>query len=558
MKQNQKHNRNNSALSRGIVPIVYACVILVLVSISFGTSLVRGADPTIVQMVPATQTVSAGDLFVMTVECVPGQSVKAFELKVAFNPSLLQATAVAEGTVFDGYTTFFNPGVIDNTAGTIINVYNLIIGPGTITNPGSFITINFTARSTSGTSSVRLYDVRVTNETDYIPITVSSASVTVIGDPVPPPPSDPPESDNTAPSPPLTPVGPTSIEKDTSYQYSSAAVDPDGDLVRLRFDWGDGTLSNWTELIASNSTVSLHHAWETVDTYTIRVIAQDANGMNSSWSEPLTVHVSEGEEELPPICLFKAPANATANQSIVFDASESYDPDGTIVSYEWGFGDGTTDGGQIVTHTYHHPGQYTVTLTVTDNTGLTSAMNQELYIAASSSPAEPFPLILIFPLFAVVGVVLLALLVFYRYRINGALLKKQRQTSTRNVSQMTIRGPSLQKRIEQRKTSPPRQATANVSVQKPLAKSIPTIAHVQKQTVDIDVVVDGIFAEMRRRNKTLTTSKILDAYNALIIELVEKNPITPIPSVNLKEVEELIDRRMHQLVTERVDKMEPR
>gem|GEM_PF-2142027 len=558
MKHNQKHNRKNSALPQGNVPIVYICVLLVLVCLSVGSPLVSGADPTIVQVVPATQTVSAGDVVVLTVECVPGQSVKAFELKVAFNPSLLQATAVAEGTVFDGYTTFFNPGVIDNTAGTIINVYNLIVGPGTITSSGSFITINFTARSTSGTSSVRLYDVRVTNETDYIPITVSSASVTVIGDSVPPPPSDPPGSDNTAPSPPLAPVGPTSIERETSYQYSSAAIDPEGDLVRLRFDWGDGLLSNWTGFVASNTTVSLYHAWETVDNFTIRVIAQDAHGLNSSWSEPLMVQVSEGEEGLPPVGLFQAPVNVTVNHSIVFDASGSYDPDGAIISYEWGFGDGTTDSGQVVTHTYHHPGQYTVTLTVTDNTGLTATIHQVVGITASSSPSEPLPLSLIFVLFAVVAVVILVLLIVYRYRNNSAFLKKQLQLSKTNVSPVVIHKPSLHNRIEQGKRITTNKIPAGMSVQKPLAQSIPSVAHIQRQTVDIDVVVDGIFAEMRRRNKTLTTSKILDAYNALIVERVEKNPTTPIPSVNLKEVEELIDRRMHQLVTEKVDTMEPR
>ena len=57
-----------------------------------------------------------------------------------------------------------------------------------------------------------------------------------------------------------------------------------------------------------------------------------------------------------------------------FDASGSSDtPPGTIASYAWDFGDGTTGTGASTTHTYTSSGAKTVTLTVTDNEGLPSA-----------------------------------------------------------------------------------------------------------------------------------------------------------------------------------------
>ncbi len=257
-------------------------------------STVRAAGPTPVSVNPSSQTVNASDTFAVTVECVPQQPVKAFELKLSFNPSLVRAISVAEGDLFSGYQTFFNGGEIDNSAGRIINMYNLIVGPGNVTSAGSLVVITFTARSTSGTSALSLYDVRVTNESDYLSISVVSGGVTVTGGSSPPPnpppsgpPENPPAEENTPPNPPGKPVGPTLVEAGAVYQYNSSAVDPDGDSVRLRFDWGDGSLSPWSDLVSSDTSVSMSHAWTNISNYPVRVIAQDTNGSNSSWSETL-------------------------------------------------------------------------------------------------------------------------------------------------------------------------------------------------------------------------------------------------------------------------------
>ncbi len=76
----------------------------------------------------------------------------------------------------------------------------------------------------------------------------------------------------------------------------------------------------------------------------------------------------------PPVASFMySTENPTLGEGINFDASSSNDPDGTIVNYEWNFGDGTTAEGVKVTHSYAEAGSYTVTLTVTDNKGLTGS-----------------------------------------------------------------------------------------------------------------------------------------------------------------------------------------
>ncbi|MEM0358308.1 MAG: PKD domain-containing protein [Candidatus Bathyarchaeia archaeon] len=58
------------------------------------------------------------------------------------------------------------------------------------------------------------------------------------------------------------------------------------------------------------------------------------------------------------------------NETVTFDASGSYDPDGCIVGYYWDFGDGVTSEGKIVSHKFNMPKVYPVTLTIRDNTGL--------------------------------------------------------------------------------------------------------------------------------------------------------------------------------------------
>ncbi len=64
-----------------------------------------------------------------------------------------------------------------------------------------------------------------------------------------------------------------------------------------------------------------------------------------------------------------SPTNPVVGELVTFDASLSYDPDGTIVSYKWDFGDGTTGTQMITTHAYFPEGTYIVTLNVTDNEG---------------------------------------------------------------------------------------------------------------------------------------------------------------------------------------------
>jgi len=66
-----------------------------------------------------------------------------------------------------------------------------------------------------------------------------------------------------------------------------------------------------------------------------------------------------------------------------FDGSDSYDPDGTVVSYAWDFdNDGSIDSSDMITsHVYAPKGDYLALLTVTDHDGLTNTASVEIAVA---------------------------------------------------------------------------------------------------------------------------------------------------------------------------------
>lgn len=82
---------------------------------------------------------------------------------------------------------------------------------------------------------------------------------------------------------------------------------------------------------------------------------------------------------IPPVSVISAtPTSGYAPLTVTLDGTGSYDPDGSIVSYNWTFGDGTTGTGAIVTHTYTQSTNRTVRLSVTDNSGSSRSTTQVL------------------------------------------------------------------------------------------------------------------------------------------------------------------------------------
>ncbi len=103
--------------------------------------------------------------------------------------------------------------------------------------------------------------------------------------------------------------------------------------------------------------------------YTVTVIGT-ASGL--SHSSMVRVFVTPSFDK-PPVANFTfTPATPTVGQTVLFDGSGSFDPDGSVVDWSWNFGDGFISFGTFTSHVYASPGNFTVTLKVTDNAGLSA------------------------------------------------------------------------------------------------------------------------------------------------------------------------------------------
>jgi KaiC/GvpD/RAD55 family RecA-like ATPase/PKD repeat protein len=141
--------------------------------------------------------------------------------------------------------------------------------------------------------------------------------------------------------------------------FNASTSTPDGgSLITYRWDFGDNI-----SIVETNSIAN--HTYSTHGNYSVTLNVTDSEGLWDIESKNVTVLA-------PPIAFFMySPNTPVPNESITFDASTSYDPDGTVVDFVWNFGDGNTTATSynVISHVYAEHGNYSVTLTVVDNDG---------------------------------------------------------------------------------------------------------------------------------------------------------------------------------------------
>ncbi len=153
----------------------------------------------------------------------------------------------------------------------------------------------------------------------------------------------------------------------------SASSDPDGSIVSYDWDFGDGN---------SGTGVSPSHSYASDGNFTVSLTVTDNNGGTDMDSSTASI---APPANVPPVADAGGPYNGTVGSPVSFDGSASSDPDGSIVSYDWDFGDGNSGTGVSPTHSYASDGNFTVSLTVTDNNGGTDTASSTAAIAPVSN-----------------------------------------------------------------------------------------------------------------------------------------------------------------------------
>jgi len=143
------------------------------------------------------------------------------------------------------------------------------------------------------------------------------------------------------------------------------AIDQMG--LTYRWDLGDGT---------QGSGPIVSHSYQQAGSYIVTLTVTDKDSAQST--DTATVQVYAVNQ--PPTAVISGPTSGLVGETLSFSGSDSNDGDGRIVSYAWDFGDGTTESGANVTHIYNAADSYQVTLTVTDDGGLSGSATHTIQI----------------------------------------------------------------------------------------------------------------------------------------------------------------------------------
>ncbi len=157
---------------------------------------------------------------------------------------------------------------------------------------------------------------------------------------------------------------------------ASNTFDPDGDPLIFMWVFARGTPPVFGETAT--------HTWDAAGDYTVILTVTD--GIIDNDPVVVVVPVEVVEMNAPPVVDPGGPYSGVVGEAVQFDGSNTTDPDGDPLTYEWDFGDGNTSTEVSPTHTYDTAGTYTATLTVSDGINDPVAANVSVEITEEVTP----------------------------------------------------------------------------------------------------------------------------------------------------------------------------
>ncbi|MCJ7719540.1 PKD domain-containing protein [Candidatus Bathyarchaeota archaeon] len=154
--------------------------------------------------------------------------------------------------------------------------------------------------------------------------------------------------------------------------FASTSFAPNATIAAYQWWLGDGgqkTDENFT------------YVYRTAGNYNVTLEVVDNNGLTGN-----VTHIINVQPARAPTANFTwTPLTPKAGELVTFDASSSTSS-GSIVGYEWNFGDGQNASGRTLTHTYANATIYTITLNVTDSNGLCNTEQKQVQVVQPHGP----------------------------------------------------------------------------------------------------------------------------------------------------------------------------
>nr|WP_322714928.1 Calx-beta domain-containing protein [Nostoc sp. ChiSLP03a]MDZ8216167.1 Calx-beta domain-containing protein [Nostoc sp. ChiSLP03a] len=273
--------------------------------------------------------------YIATLTVIDSQGVKSFQsLEITVNNAAPKANAGADQSINEGQSVTFNgqfsdPGILDT------HTITWDFGDGTtiagILNPTHIYTSDATY-----VASLTVTDNAGASTIDTLTVTVNNLAPTITQ---------------------LT--GTTEVAEGTPANFTATAIDPGNDTLTYTWNFGDGS----NPVQGKDAT----HTFLDNGIYTVSLTVSDSDG--ASTTQTLSTKVNNVAASV------NAGADQTMyqNEPVIFDGQFSDYGILDTHTIEWNFGDGNTVTGVLnPNHIYTLQGEYTVTLTITDNSGAVS------------------------------------------------------------------------------------------------------------------------------------------------------------------------------------------
>ena len=159
--------------------------------------------------------------------------------------------------------------------------------------------------------------------------------------------------------------------------------DPEGGALTYEWNFGDGTTSEDADPL-------VEHTFDQAGRYDATLTVTDEVGQTDAATIAIVVTADSASAGQAPVAkIVASTTQGAAPLTVTFDGRDSTDPDGGPLSYGWSFGDGSDPTeGDVVTHTFTSPGEFRVTLVVSDAASSTGQATTTILVTGSIGAAD--------------------------------------------------------------------------------------------------------------------------------------------------------------------------